>query len=60
MLKKNMKIALVIFIGLSVKDYFSQGEIHWGDSLLFASMVFAIYLFLDWTQEPYDWSKHKR
>lgn len=60
MLKKNIKLALIIFIGWSIKDYVSHGEIQWGDSLLYAVIVFVVYFIMDWTQEPYDWSKHKR
>ncbi|ANU17833.1 hypothetical protein BBI11_12675 [Planococcus maritimus] len=60
MLKKNLKIALAIFVVISFKDYLSQGEILWGDSLLYAVIVFVVYLIMDWTKEPYDWSKHKR
>ncbi|MGM0899203.1 MAG: hypothetical protein ACQEV0_14945 [Bacillota bacterium] len=40
MLKKNVKIALAFFLGFSIKDFFSIGEIHWGASLLSATMVF--------------------
>ncbi|MBU9673873.1 hypothetical protein KQ939_16240 [Planococcus sp. CP5-4] len=60
MLKKNAKIALAVFLVFSFKDFLSGEEIKWVNSLVFAVIVFTIYLFLDWTNEPYDWSKHKR
>ncbi|MDE0583224.1 hypothetical protein ON064_09265 [Planococcus sp. A6] len=60
MLMKNLKIALAFFLVFSFKDFLSGDEIQWINSLVFAGIVFVVYLFWDWAKEPYDWDKHKR
>ena len=60
MLKKNLKIALVVVLFFSIKDFLSGGETQWVNSLVFGIIIFLLYFLWDWAKEPYDWGKHKR
>ncbi|WP_088104113.1 hypothetical protein [Halalkalibacter urbisdiaboli] len=55
--KNNLLIALLYYVGFTIKDLILKENVHWMDNIPILVMAFLFYFLLDWTKKPYEWNK---
>lgn len=60
MLKRNIGYPILYFVCFSVYQLIFNDTVEWINNLLLSVFVYLFYVFFEWANIPYDWSKKRK
>ncbi|GAA0427638.1 MAG: hypothetical protein ACQEWU_02595 [Bacillota bacterium] len=59
MFKYNIGFPILLFVTITLKQFFFNNYINWIDNIGLSILVFLFYNFWEWSKKSYQWHKDK-